>query len=125
GSCAGRRVPWRLEPSSHGAMSRFWSGRTVTVTGGAGFLGSYVVERLEAAGASVFVPRSDRYDLTREEGVEAMYRDAAPEIVVHLAARVGGIGANQAAPGTFFRDNLLMGVLLIEYARRAALQKFV
>ena len=106
-------------------MSRFWSGRTVTVTGGAGFLGSYVVERLEAAGASVFVPRSDRYDLTREEGVEAMYRDAAPEIVVHLAARVGGIGANQAAPGTFFRDNLLMGVLLIEYARRAALQKFV
>jgi len=106
-------------------MSGFWSGRTVAVTGGAGFLGSYVVERLDAAGASVFVPRSDRYDLTREQGVEAMYRDAAPEIVVHLAARVGGIGANQAAPGTFFRDNLLMGVLLIEHARRAAVEKFV
>jgi len=106
-------------------MSGFWSGRTVAVTGGAGFLGSYVVERLEAAGASVFVPRSDRYDLTREEGVEAMYGDATPEMVVHLAARVGGIGANQAAPGTFFRDNLLMGVLLIEHARRAALEKFV
>jgi GDP-L-fucose synthase len=106
-------------------MSGFWSGRTVTVTGGAGFLGFSVVERLEAAGASVFVPRSDRYDLTHEEGVKAMYRDAAPEIVIHLAARVGGIGANQAAPGTFFRDNLLMGVLLIEYARRAALEKFV
>src|SRR5438874_9185376 len=106
-------------------MSRFWSGRTVTVTGGAGFLGSYVVERLEAAGASVFVPRSDRYDLTREDGVQALYRDAAPEIVVHLAARVGGIGANQASPGTFFRDNLLMGVLLIEHARRAAVEKFV
>ena len=106
-------------------MSGFWSGRTVAVTGGAGFLGSHVVERLEAAGASVFVPRSGRYDLTREEGVEALYRDAAPEIVVHLAARVGGIGANQAMPGTFFRDNLLMGVLLIEHARRAAVEKFV
>jgi GDP-L-fucose synthase len=106
-------------------MSGFWPGRKVIVTGGAGFLGSHVVERLEAAGASVFVPRSARYDLTREEHVEALYRDAAPEIVVHLAARVGGIGANQAAPGTFFRDNLLMGVLLIEHARRAGLEKFV
>src|SRR5881396_1778394 len=106
-------------------MSGFWSGRAVTVTGGSGFLGSHVVERLDAAGASVFVPRSAGYDLTREDRVQAMYADARPEIVVHLAARVGGIGANQAAPGSFFYDNLQMGALLIEHARRSEVKKFV
>jgi GDP-L-fucose synthase len=106
-------------------MSGFWSGRAVTVTGGSGFLGSHVVERLDAAGASVFVPRSAGYDLTREDRVQAMYADARPEIVVHLAARVGGIGANQAAPGSFFYDNLQMGALLIEHARRSDVRKFV
>lgn len=106
-------------------MSGFWSGRAVTVTGGSGFLGSHVVERLEAAGASVFVPRSVDYDLRREERVRAMYADARPEIVVHLAAHVGGIGANQAAPGTFFYDNLQMGALLIEHARSSGVAKFV
>ena len=106
-------------------MSGFWSGRAVTVTGGSGFLGSHVVERLDAAGASVFVPRSAGYDLTLEDRVQAMYADARPEIVVHLAARVGGIGANQAAPGSFFYDNLQMGALLIEHARRSEVKKFV
>ncbi|TMK37618.1 MAG: GDP-L-fucose synthase [Actinobacteria bacterium] len=106
-------------------MSGFWSGRAVTVTGGSGFLGSHVVERLEAAGASVFVPRSVDYDLRREERVRAMYADARPEIVVHLAAHVGGIGANQAAPGTFFYDNLQMGALLIEHAHSSGVAKFV
>jgi GDP-L-fucose synthase len=106
-------------------MSGFWSGRAVTVTGGSGFLGSHVVERLDAAGASVFTPRSAEYDLTREDRVQAMYGDAHPEIVVHLAARVGGIGANQTSPGSFFYDNLQMGSLLIEHARRSEVRKFV
>jgi GDP-L-fucose synthase len=106
-------------------MSGTWEGRTVAVPGGAGFLGSTVVERLEEAGASVFVPRSRDYDLTTEERVRAMYEDARPDIVIHLAARVGGIGANQRSPGTFFYDNLQMGALLIEHARRAGLEKFV
>jgi GDP-L-fucose synthase len=106
-------------------MSGTWKGRTVAVPGGAGFLGSAVVERLEEAGASVFVPRSRGYDLTTEERVRAMYEDARPDIVIHLAARVGGIGANQRSPGTFFYDNLQMGALLIEHARRTGLEKFV
>lgn len=106
-------------------MSDFWRGRAVTVTGGAGFLGSYVVERLRERGASVFIPRSAQYDLTREDAVARLYRDAQPEILIHLAARVGGIGANRAAPGTFFFSNLQMGALLIEHARRVELGKFV
>jgi GDP-L-fucose synthase len=106
-------------------MSQPWSGKTVAVPGGSGFLGSEVVRRLEAAGASVFAPRSRDYDLTTEDRVQAMYEDARPDIVIHLAARVGGIGANQRSPGTFFYDNLQMGALLIEHARRRGLEKFV
>ncbi len=106
-------------------MSGVWSGKTVAVPGGSGFLGSEVVERLEAGGASVFVPRSRDYDLTTEDRVRAMYEDSSPDVVVHLAARVGGIGANQRSPGTFFYDNLQMGALLIEHARRRELEKFV
>lgn len=106
-------------------MSDVWAGKTVTVPGGSGFLGSQVVKRLEAAGASVFVPRSRDYDLTKDDRVRALYEDARPDIVIHLAARVGGIGANQRAPGTFFYDNLQMGALLIEHARRTGLEKFV
>ncbi len=106
-------------------MSQPWSGKTVAVPGGSGFLGSEVVRRLEAAGASVFAPRSRDYDLTTEDRVRAMYEDARPDIVIHLAARVGGIGANQRSPGTFFYDNLQMGALLIEHARRRGLEKFV
>jgi GDP-L-fucose synthase len=102
-----------------------WAGKTVAVPGGAGFLGVEVVRRLEEGGASVFVPRSHDYDLTQDDRVRAMYEDARPDVVVHLAARVGGIGANQRSPGTFFYDNLMMGALLIEYARRANIEKFV
>ncbi|HET9672022.1 MAG TPA: GDP-L-fucose synthase [Actinomycetota bacterium] len=106
---------------SDGALS----GRRVAVPGGAGFLGRQVVRRLEPIAAEVFVPRSRDYDLTQPEAVRAMYRDARPDVVIHLAARVGGIGANQRSPGTFFHDNLMMGALLIEEARRTELEKFV
>jgi GDP-L-fucose synthase len=106
-------------------MTDPWMGKTVAVPGGAGFLGVEVVRRLEAGGASVFVPRSRDYDLTHDDRVRAMYDDARPDVVVHLAARVGGIGANQTSPGTFFYDNLMMGALLIEHARRARIEKFV
>ena len=106
-------------------MSGPWAGKTVAVPGGAGFLGVEVVRRLEQGGASVFVPRSRDHDLTRDDRVRAMYEEARPDVVVHLAARVGGIGANQRSPGTFFYDNLMMGALLIEHARRANIEKFV
>jgi GDP-L-fucose synthase len=106
-------------------MSGTWSGRTVAVPGGSGFLGSKVVRRLEDAGASVFVPRSRDYDLTSDDRVRGMYEDARPDVVIHLAARVGGIGANQRSPGSFFYDNLMMGALLIEHGRRRGLEKFV
>jgi GDP-L-fucose synthase len=101
------------------------AGRRVAVPGGAGFLGSRVVERLEGLGAEVFVPRSRDYDLTQEDAVRALYADARPDVVIHLAARVGGIGANRRSPGTFFFDNLMMGALLIEHARRSGVGKFV
>ena len=104
----------------------FWSGKRVVVTGGAGFLGSYVVERLRARGCQqVVVPRSSAYDLRREEAVERLYRDASPDLVIHLAAVVGGIGANRAHPGTFFYDNLMMGAHVMEYARQSSVYKFV
>ncbi|MDQ4108055.1 MAG: GDP-L-fucose synthase [Actinomycetota bacterium] len=83
------------------------------------------MRRLEDGGASVFVPRSRDYDLTSDDRVRAMYEDARPDVVVHLAARVGGIGANQRSPGSFFYDNLMMGALLIEHGRRRGLEKFV
>jgi GDP-L-fucose synthase len=101
------------------------SGQRVVVTGGAGFLGSFVVEKLRARGADVFVPRARDYDLVDIEAVRRLYRDARPDLVVHLAARVGGIGANRVNPGKFFYDNLMMGVQLIEEGRRVGLKKLV
>src|SRR6202171_5379603 len=102
------------------------AGKRVAVTGGGGFLGSHVVAELRAAGcAEVFVPRSRDYDLRRADGVARMYADASPEIVIHLAAVVGGIGANRENPGRFFYDNLTMGVELMEQARLAEVEKFV
>ena len=96
------------------------------VTGGAGFLGSHLVARMRQSGyEEIVVPRSRDYDLTRDEGVERLYRDAEPRLVIHLAARVGGIGANRANPGKFFYDNLMMGALLMEYGRRYQVEKFV
>lgn len=107
-------------------MSDFWKTRRVMVTGGAGFLGSYIVEKLRAQGAAeVFVPRKKQYDLTRMEAVERVYREGRPDIVIHLAAVVGGIGANREHPGRFFYDNMMMGAQLLEQARVAWIEKFV
>ncbi len=96
----------------------FWDSRRVLVTGGAGFLGSFVVEKLQERGAKeIFVPRSNDHDLVEMEAVKRLYKDAQPDIVIHLAARVGGIGVNRANPGKFFYDNLMMGTQLMEIGR--------
>jgi GDP-L-fucose synthase len=98
----------------------------VVVTGGAGFLGSFVVEQLRARGCrQIFVPRSAEYDLVDAAAVARLYADARPDLVIHLAAKVGGIGANRVNPGKFFYDNLMMGVQLIEQGRRVGLPKLV
>lgn len=104
----------------------FLESKSVAVTGGAGFLGSYVVERLRQCGCrDIFVPRSRDYDLVDRETVRRVFEAASPDLVIHLAARVGGIGANQANPGSFFYDNLMMGALLMEEARQRGIDKFV
>lgn len=104
----------------------YWEGKRVTVTGGAGFLGTHLVRRLEERGAaSVFVPTIESYDLVQMDAVRRLYRDAKPDIVIHLAAIVGGIGANRDHPGKFFYDNLMMGAQLMEEARKAGVKKFV
>jgi len=103
----------------------FWERKKVTVTGGTGFLGSYVVEKLQQKKAKVFVPKIEDYDLRRIENIKRMFDDFLPEIVIHLAAVVGGIGANRQNPGKFFYDNIIMGVQLIEEARIRKVSKFV
>jgi GDP-L-fucose synthase len=104
----------------------FWVNKRVVVTGGAGFLGSFVVKKLLERGAKdIFIPRSRDYDLVEMEAVRRLYRDTKPEITVHLAAKVGGIGANRANPGKFFYDNLIMGVQMMEVARQVGIEKFV
>lgn len=95
-----------------------WSGRRVTVTGGAGFLGSVLVARLRGAGAVVTVPRRRDYDLTERDAAARLFEAARPDVVFHLAAAVGGIGANQAEPGRFFYENMAMGLHVVEAARR-------
>ena len=98
----------------------------VMVTGGAGFVGSRVVDALRARGVKeIFVPRSREYDLRRREDIQRALKDASPQLIVHLAARVGGIGANLAHPAEFFYDNLMMGAQLMDEAWRAGVEKFV
>ncbi|HXT96884.1 MAG TPA: GDP-L-fucose synthase [Polyangia bacterium] len=106
-------------------MSSFWNGRRVVVTGGAGFLGGFVVERLRAAGAAVTVPRSAEYDLVDRAACRRLLADTKPEMVIHLAARVGGIGANRANPGRFLFENAMMGLQLFEECRLAQIPKLV
>ncbi len=104
---------------------RVLKGKRIVVTGGAGFLGSFVVDKLKERGAEVFVPRSAVYDLVERDACKRLYNDARPEMVIHLAAKVGGIGANRANPGKFFFDNLMMGALMMEEGRLFGIEKFV
>ncbi len=104
----------------------FWDGKRVTVTGGAGFFGSYVVEKLKERGATeIFVPRSRDYDLRDLEATKRVLNDGRPDVVVHMAARVGGIGANRSHPAEFFYDNLMMGAPLMHLSWKAGVKKFV
>lgn len=102
------------------------AGKRVMVTGGAGFLGTHVVRKLHDRGCrEVLIPRSRDYDLVDMEAVKRAFRDGRPDLVIHLAARVGGIGANLANPGKFFYENLMMGTQLMEVARQQGVEKFV
>ncbi len=99
--------------------------KRVAVTGGSGFLGRHVTAALGTRGSTVLVPRKAQYDLTHEADVARMYADLKPDIVIHLAAVVGGIGANRDSPGRFFFDNVMLGALTMEHARRGGVEKFV
>ncbi len=104
----------------------FWMEKRVAVTGGAGFLGRFVVRKLRERGCRrIYAPRSRDHDLREQEAVRRLYERARPDLVIHLAGSVGGIGANQRYPGRFFYDNLVMGAHLLEQARRFDVPKFV
>jgi GDP-L-fucose synthase len=108
------------------AETNFWESKRITVTGGSGFLGSFIVEKLRARGASqIFVPRRRDYDLTQPGEVTRMLDDAQPELIIHAAALAGGIGVNRARPGEFFYKNLMMGVPLMHQAWERCVEKFV
>ncbi|MEN6572104.1 MAG: GDP-L-fucose synthase [Anaerolineaceae bacterium] len=103
----------------------FWKDRRVTVTGGAGFLGSFVTAKLKAQGADVFIPTIEKYDLVQKESIIQLLEDSKPQMIIHLAAQVGGIGANRAHPADFFYSNLMMGVQLIHEAYLRKVEKVV
>ena len=100
-------------------------GKRVCVTGGAGFLGSFVTEKLKARGADIFIPTIEEYDLVQKDSLLKMLDDSNPDIIIHLAAQVGGIGANLEHPGEFFYNNLMMGVQLIHQSWLKGVEKFV
>ena len=107
-------------------MSSFFQNRRIVVTGGAGFLGRYITEGLQKRGCkNILVPKIEDYDLVNLDDIYRMYEDMKPDIVIHLAAVVGGIGANREHPGEFFYKNLIMGVQLIEQGRLRNIEKFV
>ena len=108
------------------SAATYWDGKTVMVTGGAGFLGSHLVDELESRSdaVEVFVPRSDEYDLRDRDDICRAFEDSEADIVIHLAATVGGIGANRENPGRYFYDNAIMGIELMEQARQFGVEKF-
>jgi GDP-L-fucose synthase len=107
-------------------MSGFFESRRIAVTGGGGFLGSYLLAKLSERGArDVFVPHYPEYDLTDRAAIGRLYDVGRPDVVLHLAAQVGGIGANRENPGRYFYDNLMMGVQLLDEGRLRGIQKFV
>src|SRR5258708_39455265 len=109
-----------------GDMTNYWENQSVIVTGGAGFLGRNVVNLLRERGAKeIFVVRSKEYDLRHEVNVRKLLTDVKADTIIHLAAGVGGIGANREHPGSFFYHNMIIGVMLIEQARLAGIAKFV
>jgi len=100
--------------------------RKVIVTGGAGFLGKFVIKKLKDRNCKdIFIPKIEEYDLRNLETIKKMYKDAEADVVIHLAAVVGGIGANRENPGSFFYDNLIMGIQLMEQARLTGIEKFI
>lgn len=107
-------------------MTDFFKDKRIVVTGGAGFLGSFITEKLsQRECANILIPEIEDYDLVKVEDINKMYDDMRPDIVIHLAAVVGGIGANRIHPGEFFYKNLMMGVQLIEQGRLRNIEKFV
>ena len=108
------------------AETNFWTGKRVTVTGGGGFLGSFVVEKLRQRGATdIFVPRSKDYDLVQPEGITRMLQDAKPDVLIHIAALAGGIGLNREKPADLFYKNIMMGIPLMHQAWETGVDKFV
>ena len=107
-------------------ISNYWNGRRVCVTGGAGFLGSFLIEKLRQHGASeIFVPTIENYNLVELDEIRRMLNDARPDTIIHLAALAGGIGANRSRPADFFYINLMMGVQLMHEAWKFGVEKFV